>query len=174
MVYREYTDGSFTSRKQRGPDEEHLGILGKSKQSTQGWNTFFLMFPISAGKDSEPAAWFLERSQAHRQSGTTWYTAARSFAKTKLSAINLHYVMKRWGILCDDLSNRLSQKSTFSETKCGLNDDPGCICPKGCSQWALTSLINRKQSRLKRQTSSLSTSWVSFESDLIFYVCFFL
>ncbi|GAB1287406.1 Ceruloplasmin [Apodemus speciosus] len=28
MVYREYTDGSFTNRKQRGPDEEHLGILG--------------------------------------------------------------------------------------------------------------------------------------------------
>ncbi|KAM7330991.1 hypothetical protein ACRRTK_010180 [Alexandromys fortis] len=28
MVYREYTDGSFTNQKQRGPDEEHLGILG--------------------------------------------------------------------------------------------------------------------------------------------------
>ncbi|KAH0519623.1 Helicase-like transcription factor [Microtus ochrogaster] len=28
MVYREYTDGSFRKRKQRGPDEEHLGILG--------------------------------------------------------------------------------------------------------------------------------------------------
>lgn len=28
MVYREYTDDSFTNRKQRGPDEEHLGILG--------------------------------------------------------------------------------------------------------------------------------------------------
>ncbi|CAO2613627.1 Cp [Lemmus lemmus] len=28
MVYREYTDGSFANRKQRGPDEEHLGILG--------------------------------------------------------------------------------------------------------------------------------------------------
>ncbi|XP_060234109.1 ceruloplasmin isoform X1 [Meriones unguiculatus] len=28
LVYREYTDGSFTTRKQRGPDEEHLGILG--------------------------------------------------------------------------------------------------------------------------------------------------
>lgn len=28
MAYREYTDGSFTNRKQRGPDEEHLGILG--------------------------------------------------------------------------------------------------------------------------------------------------
>ncbi|XP_059121063.1 ceruloplasmin [Peromyscus eremicus] len=28
MVYREYTDDSFTNQKQRGPDEEHLGILG--------------------------------------------------------------------------------------------------------------------------------------------------
>lgn len=28
LVYREYTDDSFTNRKQRGPDEEHLGILG--------------------------------------------------------------------------------------------------------------------------------------------------
>ncbi|KAL1777716.1 ceruloplasmin isoform X1 [Sigmodon hispidus] len=28
MVYREYTDGSFTNRKHRNPDEEHLGILG--------------------------------------------------------------------------------------------------------------------------------------------------
>ncbi|XP_054441156.1 ceruloplasmin isoform X2 [Pteronotus mesoamericanus] len=28
LVYREYTDASFTNRKERGPDEEHLGILG--------------------------------------------------------------------------------------------------------------------------------------------------
>ncbi|XP_031232291.1 ceruloplasmin isoform X4 [Mastomys coucha] len=28
MAYREYTDESFTNQKQRGPDEEHLGILG--------------------------------------------------------------------------------------------------------------------------------------------------
>ncbi|XP_008846263.1 ceruloplasmin isoform X2 [Nannospalax galili] len=28
LVYREYTDGSFTNQKERGPDEEHLGILG--------------------------------------------------------------------------------------------------------------------------------------------------
>uniref|UniRef100_A0A8C2M193 Ceruloplasmin n=1 Tax=Cricetulus griseus TaxID=10029 RepID=A0A8C2M193_CRIGR len=28
IVYREYTDDSFTKRKQRGPDEQHLGILG--------------------------------------------------------------------------------------------------------------------------------------------------
>ncbi|XP_040610575.1 ceruloplasmin isoform X1 [Mesocricetus auratus] len=28
LVYREYTDASFTNRKQRGPDEKHLGILG--------------------------------------------------------------------------------------------------------------------------------------------------
>lgn len=35
MAYREYTDGSFTNRKQRGPDEEHLGILGESKQNTR-------------------------------------------------------------------------------------------------------------------------------------------
>ncbi|XP_036045512.1 ceruloplasmin [Onychomys torridus] len=28
VVYREYTDDSFTNQKQRGPDEEHLGILG--------------------------------------------------------------------------------------------------------------------------------------------------
>nr|XP_012638288.1 ceruloplasmin isoform X3 [Microcebus murinus] len=28
LVYREYTDASFTNRKQRGPEEEHLGILG--------------------------------------------------------------------------------------------------------------------------------------------------
>ncbi|XP_023578498.1 ceruloplasmin [Octodon degus] len=28
LVYREYTDASFTKRKERGPDDEHLGILG--------------------------------------------------------------------------------------------------------------------------------------------------
>ncbi|XP_009199798.1 ceruloplasmin isoform X2 [Papio anubis] len=28
LVYREYTDASFTNRKERGPEEEHLGILG--------------------------------------------------------------------------------------------------------------------------------------------------
>ncbi|XP_006895636.1 PREDICTED: ceruloplasmin-like [Elephantulus edwardii] len=28
LVYREYTDNSFAKRKERGPDEEHLGILG--------------------------------------------------------------------------------------------------------------------------------------------------
>uniref|UniRef100_M3XTM3 Ceruloplasmin n=1 Tax=Mustela putorius furo TaxID=9669 RepID=M3XTM3_MUSPF len=28
LVYREYTDASFTNRKRRGPEEEHLGILG--------------------------------------------------------------------------------------------------------------------------------------------------
>ncbi|XP_032201865.1 ceruloplasmin isoform X3 [Mustela erminea] len=28
LVYREYTDASFTNRKKRGPEEEHLGILG--------------------------------------------------------------------------------------------------------------------------------------------------
>uniref|UniRef100_A0A5F4VR85 Ceruloplasmin n=1 Tax=Callithrix jacchus TaxID=9483 RepID=A0A5F4VR85_CALJA len=28
LVYREYTDASFTNRKVRGPEEEHLGILG--------------------------------------------------------------------------------------------------------------------------------------------------
>nr|KAF6477344.1 ceruloplasmin [Molossus molossus] len=28
LVYREYTDASFTHRKERGPEEEHLGILG--------------------------------------------------------------------------------------------------------------------------------------------------
>ncbi|XP_049723444.1 ceruloplasmin isoform X1 [Elephas maximus indicus] len=28
LVYREYTDASFATRKERGPEEEHLGILG--------------------------------------------------------------------------------------------------------------------------------------------------
>ncbi|KAG8511404.1 Ceruloplasmin [Galemys pyrenaicus] len=28
LVYREYTDASFTNRKKRGPEEEHLGVLG--------------------------------------------------------------------------------------------------------------------------------------------------
>nr|XP_044986682.1 ceruloplasmin isoform X2 [Jaculus jaculus] len=28
LVYREYTDGSFTRQKQRGPEEEHFGVLG--------------------------------------------------------------------------------------------------------------------------------------------------
>lgn len=28
LVYREYTDASFTNRKERDPEEEHLGILG--------------------------------------------------------------------------------------------------------------------------------------------------
>ncbi|KAK2508625.1 hypothetical protein MC885_019175 [Smutsia gigantea] len=28
LVYREYTDASFMNRKERGPEEEHLGILG--------------------------------------------------------------------------------------------------------------------------------------------------
>ncbi|XP_077622006.1 ceruloplasmin isoform X3 [Crocuta crocuta] len=28
LVYREYTDASFTNQKKRGPEEEHLGILG--------------------------------------------------------------------------------------------------------------------------------------------------
>ncbi|XP_070094393.1 ceruloplasmin isoform X3 [Equus przewalskii] len=28
LVYREYTDASFRNRKERGPEEEHLGILG--------------------------------------------------------------------------------------------------------------------------------------------------
>uniref|UniRef100_A0A2I3GEK6 Ceruloplasmin n=1 Tax=Nomascus leucogenys TaxID=61853 RepID=A0A2I3GEK6_NOMLE len=28
LVYREYTDASFTNQKERGPEEEHLGILG--------------------------------------------------------------------------------------------------------------------------------------------------
>ncbi|EHB12272.1 Ceruloplasmin [Heterocephalus glaber] len=28
LVYREYTDASFTNRKERGPEQEHLGILG--------------------------------------------------------------------------------------------------------------------------------------------------
>ncbi|XP_048190634.1 ceruloplasmin isoform X2 [Perognathus longimembris pacificus] len=28
LVYREYTDASFLTRKVRGPDEEHLGVLG--------------------------------------------------------------------------------------------------------------------------------------------------
>nr|XP_003476593.3 ceruloplasmin isoform X1 [Cavia porcellus] len=28
LVYHEYTDDSFTKQKERGPDEEHLGILG--------------------------------------------------------------------------------------------------------------------------------------------------
>uniref|UniRef100_A0A452QU32 ferroxidase n=1 Tax=Ursus americanus TaxID=9643 RepID=A0A452QU32_URSAM len=28
LVYREYTDASFTNRKKRGPEEEHLGLLG--------------------------------------------------------------------------------------------------------------------------------------------------
>ncbi|XP_007938398.2 ceruloplasmin [Orycteropus afer afer] len=28
LVYREYTDASFANRKERGPEEEHLGILG--------------------------------------------------------------------------------------------------------------------------------------------------
>lgn len=28
LVYREYTDASFTKKKERGPKEEHLGILG--------------------------------------------------------------------------------------------------------------------------------------------------
>lgn len=47
MVYREYTDDSFTNRKQRGPDEEHLGILGEFKQDTHEGNTFFLASPTS-------------------------------------------------------------------------------------------------------------------------------
>ena len=34
LVYREYTDASFSNQKQRGPEEEHLGILGKSAQNT--------------------------------------------------------------------------------------------------------------------------------------------
>lgn len=29
VVYRQYTDNTFTKKKPRGPDEEHLGILGK-------------------------------------------------------------------------------------------------------------------------------------------------
>nr|XP_025736533.1 ceruloplasmin isoform X2 [Callorhinus ursinus] len=28
LVYREYTDASFTNQKKRGPEEEHLGLLG--------------------------------------------------------------------------------------------------------------------------------------------------
>lgn len=30
LVYHEYTDASFTNQKERGPEEEHLGILGES------------------------------------------------------------------------------------------------------------------------------------------------
>lgn len=30
LVYREYTDASFTQRKERGPAEEHFGLLGES------------------------------------------------------------------------------------------------------------------------------------------------
>lgn len=33
LVYREYKDASFTNRKERGPEEEHLGILGESVQN---------------------------------------------------------------------------------------------------------------------------------------------
>lgn len=33
LVYREYTDASFTNRKERGPEEEHLGVLGESVQN---------------------------------------------------------------------------------------------------------------------------------------------
>ena len=33
LVYREYTDASFTNQKERGPEEEHLGILGESTQN---------------------------------------------------------------------------------------------------------------------------------------------
>lgn len=29
VVYREYTDDSFTVQKERGPNQQHLGILGK-------------------------------------------------------------------------------------------------------------------------------------------------
>lgn len=36
LVYREYTDASFTDQKERGPEEEHLGILGESVQNTYG------------------------------------------------------------------------------------------------------------------------------------------
>ncbi|KAK2090488.1 hypothetical protein P7K49_031744 [Saguinus oedipus] len=39
LVYREYTDASFTNRKVRGPEEEHLGILGESMQNIHGWCT---------------------------------------------------------------------------------------------------------------------------------------
>lgn len=35
LVYREYTDASFSRRKERGPEEEHLGILGESTQSAR-------------------------------------------------------------------------------------------------------------------------------------------
>jgi len=28
VVFREYTDGTFAKKKLRGPDEEHLGIMG--------------------------------------------------------------------------------------------------------------------------------------------------
>lgn len=30
LVYHEYTDAFFTNQKERGPEEEHLGILGES------------------------------------------------------------------------------------------------------------------------------------------------
>lgn len=33
LVYREYTDASFMNQKERGPEEEHLGILGESMQN---------------------------------------------------------------------------------------------------------------------------------------------
>lgn len=56
MVYREYTDDSFMKQKQRGPDEEHLGILGESNQNTHGWNVFFLILLTSGRKVSGPAA----------------------------------------------------------------------------------------------------------------------
>lgn len=35
LVYREYTDASFANRKERGPEDEHLGLLGESAEQVQ-------------------------------------------------------------------------------------------------------------------------------------------
>ena len=47
LVYREYTDASFTNRKERGPEEEHLGILGESMQSIYDYLALVLGDPTS-------------------------------------------------------------------------------------------------------------------------------
>jgi FtsP/CotA-like multicopper oxidase with cupredoxin domain len=51
-VYREYTDGSFTRLKPRGPNEEHLGILGPVIRAEVGDTIKFVFknntrFPVS-------------------------------------------------------------------------------------------------------------------------------
>ncbi|GBM11130.1 Ceruloplasmin, partial [Araneus ventricosus] len=35
-VYREYTDATFTAKKQRGPDEAHLAIMGPTLRGEVG------------------------------------------------------------------------------------------------------------------------------------------